>query len=42
MKGWDKLREQRHAKQISMGLVDREMAFAPRPPEMPAWDVAGP
>jgi arylsulfatase len=39
MQGWDKLRDQRHAKQIEMGLVDRRWPLAPRPPESPAWDT---
>jgi arylsulfatase len=39
MQGWDKLREQRHAKQIEMGLVDRQWPLAPRPPESPAWET---
>jgi arylsulfatase len=36
--GWDKLREQRHARQKEMGLVDPAWAMAPRPPEVDAWD----
>src|SRR5262249_22560655 len=39
MQGWDKLREQRHAKQIEMGLVDRQWPLAPRPSESPAWET---
>jgi arylsulfatase len=39
MQGWDKLREQRHAKQIEMGLVDRQWPLAPRPPESPEWET---
>jgi len=37
--GWDVLREQRHAKQIEMGLVDRQWPLAPRPSDSPAWDT---
>jgi len=36
--GWDKLREQRHAKQIEMGLLDKKWELSPRPPEGKAWD----
>ena len=36
--GWDKLREQRHAKQIQMGLLDKKWELSPRPPEVKAWD----
>jgi arylsulfatase len=39
LQGWDKLREQRHAKQIEIGLVDPRWPLAPRPPESPAWDT---
>jgi arylsulfatase len=38
MAGWDKLREQRHAKQVAMGLLDPRWTMAPRPPEVRAWD----
>ena len=31
MKGWDKLREERHARQIEMGLVDPKWPLSPRP-----------
>lgn len=36
--GWDKLREQRHARQKQLGLVDANWPLAPRPPEVAAWD----
>lgn len=36
--GWDKLREARHQKQISLGIVDAKWPLAPRPPDVPAWD----
>ncbi len=39
MKGWDKLREERHARQISKGIVDARWPLAPRPEESPAWDT---
>jgi len=38
MVGWDKLRLQRHAKQIEMGLVDPKWPLAPRPPQSPDWE----
>lgn len=38
MAGWDKLREQRHAKQKQLGVIDPQWPLAPRPPESPAWD----
>ena len=37
--GWDRLREQRYAKQLGMGLIDPRWPLAPRPPEVPAWDT---
>jgi arylsulfatase len=36
--GWDKLREQRHAKEIELGIVDKAWPVAPRPPEVKAWE----
>ena len=38
MIGWDKLREQRHARQKELGLVDPAWPLSPRPPEVKAWD----
>ena len=40
--GWDKLREQRHAKEISLGVVDKAWPLSPRPDEMQAWDSLTP
>jgi arylsulfatase len=40
--GWDKLREERHARQIEMGLVDARWPLTPRPPESPAWETRTP
>ena len=37
--GWDKLREERHRRQIEMGLVDPKWPLAARPPDVPAWDT---
>jgi arylsulfatase A-like enzyme len=39
--GWDALREERHQKQISMGVVDARWPLSPRDPRVPAWDKAG-
>ncbi len=42
MKGWDKLREERHARQIQMGIVDARWPLSPRPDDSPAWDTREP
>ena len=36
--GWDKLREERHKRQIAAGLVDKAWAMSLRPPEVKPWD----
>ncbi len=36
--GWDQLRLQRHAKQLELGLVDKEWTIAPRPEAVAAWE----
>ncbi len=36
--GWDKLREQRHAKQKELGVVDKSWPLSPRPELVSAWD----
>ena len=36
--GWEKLREERHARQIEMGLVDPKWPLSPLPPDVPKWD----
>ena len=38
--GWDKLRDERHARQIAMGLVDEQWPLTSRDPKVPAWDEA--
>ena len=38
MVGWDKLREERHKRQIEMGLVDPAWPLSARPDEVSAWD----
>jgi arylsulfatase len=37
LKGWDALRDQRYAKQLSLGVIDPHWTLAPRPPEVPSW-----
>jgi arylsulfatase A-like enzyme len=36
--GWDKLREERHKRQIEMGIVDPKWPLSARPADVPAWD----
>ncbi|OYV06921.1 MAG: arylsulfatase [Verrucomicrobiales bacterium VVV1] len=36
--GWDKLREERHAKQLRLGLLDKAWSLTPRAPDVKAWD----
>lgn len=38
LQGWDRLREQRYARQIESGLIDKDWELEPRPEEVPAWD----
>jgi arylsulfatase len=38
--GWDALREERHKKQLAMGLVSDKWALTPRDPRVPAWEKA--
>ena len=40
--GWDKLREQRHAKQIKLGVVSQSWPLSPRPEPVRAWDAVPP
>jgi arylsulfatase len=42
MAGWDKLREERHAKQIKLGVIDPAWPLSPRPPEVKPWDSLPP
>ncbi|HEY4356842.1 MAG TPA: sulfatase-like hydrolase/transferase [Acidobacteriaceae bacterium] len=39
--GWDKLREERHRKQLVEGIVDPKWPLTPRDPRVPAWEDAG-
>jgi arylsulfatase len=36
--GWDRLREERHRKQIELGILDRKWPISPRDPQVPAWE----
>ena len=38
--GWDKLRAERHARQLSMGVVDERWELTPRDPRVPEWEMA--
>lgn len=38
--GWDKLRAERHAKQLALGIVKEEWKITPRDPRVPAWELA--
>lgn len=38
-KGWDALREERHARMKALGIIDPAWALSPRDPEAPAWDM---
>jgi arylsulfatase A-like enzyme len=40
--GWDRLREERHAKQIELGVVEAKWPLSPRPPAVRAWDQVSP
>ena len=36
--GWDRLREARYRRQITMGLIDARWPLSPREPDSPAWE----
>ena len=38
--GWDKLRAERHAKQLAAGIVREEWGITKRDPRVPAWEFA--
>lgn len=38
--GWDKVREERHSRQIKSGLLRPEWKMTPRDPRVPAWERA--
>jgi len=35
--GWDVLRQERYARQLEMGLIDKAWPLSPRPDAVPAW-----
>ncbi len=39
MKGWDRLRLERHERQLAAGIVDRRWPLSPRDAGVPAWDT---
>ena len=40
--GWDKLREERHRRQLGMGIVKKSWPLSPRPDEVSAWEKLTP
>jgi arylsulfatase A-like enzyme len=40
LKGWDKMREGRHSRQLKSGLLKAEWQITPRDPRVPAWERA--
>lgn len=40
LKGWDKLREERHAKQRALGLFPQDFGLSSKEPQIPDWDNA--
>lgn len=36
--GWDQMRQERHQRQIAMGIVDSKWPLSPRYEQVPAWD----
>lgn len=40
--GWDRLRIQRHQRQLTFGLLPETWALSPRPDHIPAWDSLDP
>jgi len=42
LRGWDKLREQRYARQIESGLIETNWQLEPRPETIPPWDSLSP
>ena len=38
--GWDGLREERHARMLDLGVVDRRWPLSPRDPDAPSWEEA--
>lgn len=40
--GWDKLRQERYERQISMGIIEKKWALSPRWHKVPAWNSLSP
>jgi arylsulfatase A-like enzyme len=40
--GWDALRQQRHVRQIELGIMDKAWPLSPRPQDVKAWDSLPP
>ncbi len=40
--GWDKMREESHARQLAMGIIPAGAKLTPRPDGIPAWDSQSP
>jgi arylsulfatase A-like enzyme len=40
--GWDKLREDTHARQLAMGIIPHGTRLTPRPDGIPSWDSQSP
>lgn len=38
--GWDSLRQERHQRQIQMGIVDEKWGITKRDPRVPPWELA--
>ncbi len=38
--GWDHLRQERHQRQLGMGIVDEKWGITPRDPRVPPWELA--
>ena len=40
--GWDKMRDESHARQLAMGIIPAGTKLTPRPDGIPAWDSQSP
>ncbi len=39
LQGWDRVREQRYARQVEMGIIPKNWPLSPRPDEVPPWEA---
>ncbi len=39
LQGWDRVREQRYARQVEMGIIPKNWLLVPRPDEVPPWEA---